>query len=199
MQKICIATNNAHKLQEIRQIVGESIQLISLADIGCEEEIPEDQDTIEGNSLQKAQYVWDNFKVSCLADDTGLLVDALHGAPGVFSARYAGEHRSNADNINLLLANLENATNRSAHFKTVLTFIIQGKAFQFEGKVHGAIIHKKRGADGFGYDPVFLPDGKSFTFAEMSSDEKNAISHRGRAMKKFAAFLKFQQKSAGPQ
>lgn len=199
MQKICIATNNAHKLQEIRQIVGESIQLLSLADIGCDVEIPEDQDTIEGNSLQKAQYVWDNFKVSCLADDTGLLVDALQGAPGAYSARYAGEQRSSDDNISLLLANLENATNRSAHFKTVLTLIIEGKTFQFEGKVHGAIIPEKRGVDGFGYDPVFLPDGKSLTFAEMGSNEKNAISHRGRAMKKFAAFLKFQQKSAGPQ
>lgn len=199
MQKICIATNNAHKLQEIRQIVGESIQLLSLADIGCDVDIPEDQDTIEGNSLQKAQYVWDNYKVSCLADDTGLLVDALDGAPGVYSARYAGGQRSSADNIGLLLSNLENSSDRSAHFKTVLTFVLQGRVFQFEGKVHGTITHEVRGVDGFGYDPVFLPDGKSLTFAEMSSNEKNAISHRGRAMEKFAAFLKFQQKSADPQ
>ncbi len=193
---ICLATNNAHKLKELKEILGESMQVLSLSDIGCTDEIPEDQPTIEGNSLQKALFVWEKYKVSCVADDTGLLVDALNGEPGVYSARYAGPQRNNDDNIALLLQKLAGAANRKAHFKTVVTFIDSGKIYQFEGKVFGKILEQKRGNEGFGYDPVFLPDDKSLTFAEMSSQEKNAISHRGRAMTKLASFVEFQQKKA---
>lgn len=196
MKEICIASNNAHKLKEIREILGESYQLLSLSDIGCTDDIPETQPTIEGNSLQKAQYIWDHYKINCLADDTGLLVDALNGEPGVISARYAGDHRSGEDNIALLLKKLDGSRQRKAHFKTVMTFIDAGSIYQFEGKVFGEIATKITGAGGFGYDPVFLPEGKTLTFAEMGSKEKNAISHRGRALANFAAFLKFQQMSA---
>jgi len=192
MQKICLATNNNHKLKEFMEIIGESMKVLSLFDIGHDGEIPEDQPTIEGNSLQKAQFIWDKYKVNCLADDTGLLVDSLDGEPGVFSARYAGEQKNSDDNIRLLIKKLEGKSSRNAHFKTVLTYISKGQIFQFEGKVFGTILHEKRGVDGFGYDPVFLPHGKSLTFAEMSSDEKNAMSHRGRALKKLADFIKFQ-------
>ncbi len=195
MKEICVASNNVHKLKEIKEILGESYRLLSLSDIGCLEEIPESQPTIEGNSLQKAQYIWDRFKISCLADDTGLLVDYLNGEPGVFSARYAGVQRSDEDNINLLLEKLKDQSLRTAHFKTVMTFIDEGNIYQFEGKVFGTIANAKTGQAGFGYDPVFLPVGNSVTFAEMGSDQKNAISHRGRALTKFAAFLKHQQKS----
>lgn len=194
MQTICLATNNSHKLKEFMEIIGERMKVLSLFDLGHVGEIPEDQPTIEGNSLQKAQFMWEKYKVNCLADDTGLLVDSLGGEPGVFSARYAGEQRSSDDNIRLLLKKLDGKSSRNAHFKTVLTFICEGQIFQFEGKVFGTILEEKRGADGFGYDPVFLADGKSLTFAEMSSDEKNSVSHRGRALEKFAEFIEFQQK-----
>ncbi|MEQ9101282.1 MAG: RdgB/HAM1 family non-canonical purine NTP pyrophosphatase [Imperialibacter sp.] len=196
MKEICIASNNAHKLKEIKEILGESYQLLSLSDIGCTDDIPETQPTIEGNSLQKAQYIWDHYKINCLADDTGLLVDSLDGEPGVISARYAGDHRSGEDNIALLLSKLDGNPQRNAHFKTVMTFIDAGSIYQFEGKVFGEITAQVTGAGGFGYDPVFLPEGKTLTFAEMGSKEKNAISHRGRALANFAAFLKFQQMSA---
>jgi XTP/dITP diphosphohydrolase len=199
MKEICIASNNAHKLKEIREILGESYQLLSLSDIGCTDDIPETQPTIEGNSLQKAQYVWDHYKINCLADDTGLLVDSLNGEPGVISARYAGNQRSGEDNIALLLNKLEGNPQRNAHFKTVMTFIDAGRIYQFEGKVFGQITTMITGAGGFGYDPVFLPDGKTLTFAEMGSSEKNAISHRGTALARFAAFLKFQQMSSNPK
>lgn len=169
------------------------MQVLSLTDIGCSEELPESQLTIEGNSAQKAQYVWDNFHVNCIADDTGLLVDALNGEPGVYSARYAGPQRNDADNVRLLLQKMENAPDRKAHFKTVITYIFEGRIYQFEGKVFGEIVAEPRGSGGFGYDPVFKPEGKNLTFAEMSSQDKNAISHRGRAMAKLAAFVKFQQ------
>ena len=194
--RVCLATNNAHKLHELKELIGESMQLLSLSDIGCAEEIPEDQPTIEGNSLQKALYIWENYKVSCIADDTGLLVEALNGAPGVFSARYAGPQRDSSDNIRLLLQKLDGLSNRRAHFKTVVTYIQNGRIFQFDGKVQGEILEESRGTEGFGYDPVFQPEGKKLSFAEMNSQEKNAISHRGRAMQKLAAFLVFQQKKA---
>lgn len=196
VDRVCLATNNAHKLNELKEIIGERIQLLSLSDIGCVEEIPEDQPTIEGNSLQKAQYIWEKYKVNCIADDTGLLVEALKGEPGVFSARYAGPQRDSSDNIRLLLRKLGGQSNRRAHFKTVVTFIQNGRIFQFEGKVQGEILKESRGAEGFGYDPVFQPEGKKLSFAEMNSQEKNAISHRGRATRKLAAFLAFQQKKA---
>lgn len=201
--RVCLATNNAHKLHELKDIIGESMQLLSLSDIGCLEEIPEDQRTIEGNSLQKAQYIWENYKVNCIADDTGLLVESLNGEPGVFSARYAGPQRDSSDNIRLLLQKLDGLSNRRvgrrAHFKTVVTFIQNGRIFQFEGKVQGEILEGSRGTEGFGYDPVFQPEGKKLSFAEMNSQEKNAISHRGRAMQQLAAFLVFQQKKVSIQ
>jgi len=196
MQSIIIASNNGHKLKEFGQILGESMKVLSLFDIGHEGEIPEDQPTVEGNSLQKALFIWEKYRLSCLADDTGLLVDGLNGEPGVFSARYAGEQRSSRDNIDLLLERLKGNPNRRAHFKTVLTHVWNGRVFQFEGKVHGTITEEIRGEDGFGYDPIFLPEGKSLTFAQMGSTEKNSISHRGRALEGFAAFLKFQQKTS---
>lgn len=196
MPPICIATNNQHKLKEIREMVGGAFELFSLSDIGCSEEIPETQPTIEGNSLQKAAYIWEKYRVNCLADDTGLLVEALGGEPGVYSARYAGPQKSNADNIRLLLQKLAGKIDRGAHFKTVMTYIDNGRIYQFEGKVVGEITAAPRGKEGFGYDPVFLPEGKSLTFAEMTGDEKNSISHRGRALSHFAAFLKFQQNTA---
>ena len=198
--RVCLATNNTHKLQELKEMIGGSMQLLSLSDIGCVEEIPEDQPTIEGNSLQKAQYIWENYKVNCIADDTGLLVEALNGEPGVFSARYAGPQRDSSDNIRLLLQKLKEKSNRHAgrraHFKTVVTLIQNGRIFQFEGKVQGEILEESRGTEGFGYDPVFQPEGKKLSFAEMNSQEKNAVSHRGHAMQKLASFLAFQQKEA---
>ena len=157
--------------------------------MGCEEYLTEDADTIEGNSLQKARYLYENYKVDCFADDTGLEVQELNGGPGVYSARYAGHQRSSADNIRLLLSKLEVKKNRSARFKTVVTLVEVGEAKQFEGIVNGVITEEERGAGGFGYDPIFLPDGFSKTMAEMTSVEKNAISHRGRAVQKLLTYL----------
>ena len=187
--KLCFATNNDHKLREVREVLGDSFEILSLKDVGCEEELPEDADTIEGNSLQKARYLYENYKVDCFADDTGLEVQELNGGPGVYSARYAGPQRSSADNIRLLLSKLEGKKNRSARFKTVVTLVEVGEAKQFEGIVNGVITEEERGAGGFGYDPIFLPDGFSKTMAEMTSVEKNAISHRGRAVQKLLTYL----------
>ncbi len=170
-------------------MLGDSFKILSLKDVGCEEELPEDADTIEGNSLQKAQYLFDHYKTNCFADDTGLEVQELNGEPGVYSARYAGAQRNSADNIKLLLSKLEGKTDRSARFKTVITLIEEGEVVQFEGIVNGVITEVEKGAGGFGYDPVFLPDGYSKTMAEMTSAEKNAISHRGRAVQKLHAYL----------
>jgi XTP/dITP diphosphohydrolase len=188
--KICFATNNLHKLAEIRQLLGEGITLLSLKDIGCEEELPENQDTLEGNSREKADYVFENYQVSCFADDTGLEVDSLNGEPGVYSARYAGPQKSSEDNIHLLLENLQWKTNRSAQFRTVITLILDGEEHQFEGVVRGQITKDLKGVEGFGYDPVFVPQGYEQTFAEMSMEQKNAISHRGQAVAKLVNFLK---------
>ncbi|MEQ8303264.1 MAG: non-canonical purine NTP diphosphatase [Cyclobacteriaceae bacterium] len=187
--KLCFATNNDHKLMEVREVLGDSFEVLSLKDVGCEEELPEDADTIEGNSLQKAQYLFDHYNVNCFADDTGLEVQELNGEPGVYSARYAGAQRSSTDNIRLLLSKLEGKADRSARFKTVITLIEGGEVVQFEGIVNGVITEEERGAGGFGYDPIFLPDGYSKTMAEMTSAEKNAISHRGRAVQKLHAYL----------
>lgn len=188
--KICFATNNQHKLEELRQLLGNSIELVGLSDIGCNEELAEDQDTLEGNSLQKAQYVFDHYHVNCFADDTGLEVESLNGEPGVYSARYAGPQRNNNDNINLLLTKLKQEKNRSAQFRTIITLIIEGNVHTFEGIVKGEITLSASGQKGFGYDPVFKPDGYETTFAEMTMEEKNKISHRGRATQKLVHFLK---------
>ncbi len=188
--KLCFASNNDHKLTEIRQIIGQQFELLSLADIGCHEELPEEQDTLEGNSRQKAQYVWDNFRISCFADDTGLEVFALNGNPGVYSARYAGLQRNSQDNMNLLLQNLQGKTDRKAQFRTSITLILDGKEHQFDGIVTGRIAEAPAGEKGFGYDPLFIPDGYQETFAQLSAQLKNKISHRGKAMEKLAAFLK---------
>lgn len=187
---LCFATNNIHKVKEIQALVGNAHQLLSLRDIGCEEELAEDQDTIEGNSLQKAQYVFDHYQVACFADDTGLEVEALNGEPGVYSARYAGSQRNADDNMQLLLKNLKDKSNLNARFRTVITLITQAGTHQFEGILNGTITFDKRGTQGFGYDPVFVPDGYRQTLAELDLDEKNKISHRARAIQKLVLFLK---------
>lgn len=164
-------------------------RILSLEEIGCREELPETRDTLEGNSLQKAEFVYDRYHLACIADDTGLEVDALNGEPGVYSARYAGEQRNSADNINLLLSRLQNQENRRARFRTIITLIGAKGTRTFEGIINGIILHEKRGTSGFGYDPVFQPDGYQGTLAEMSLEEKNQISHRGRAIQKLVDYL----------
>jgi XTP/dITP diphosphohydrolase len=188
-RQVTIATNNRHKLEEIQAILKGGIVLKTLKDIGCTEELGEDQNTIEGNSFQKADYVHKHYHVDCFADDTGLEVEALNGKPGVDSAHYAGPQRSHDDNINLLLRNLEGKSNRKARFRTIITLILHDKVHTFEGIVNGSILDERRGTDGFGYDPVFLPDGFSKTLAEMSMEEKNQISHRAVAVGKLVNFL----------
>lgn len=189
MLPLTIASNNRHKLDEIQAMLHGGIVLRTLKDIGCYEELAEDQDTIEGNSFQKADYVHRNYHVDCFADDTGLEVEALNGAPGVISAMYAGPQRSAGDNINLLLKNLDGKANRRARFRTIITLILAGKVHTFEGIVNGSILTTRRGNDGFGYDPVFLPDHSSKTLAEMSMEEKNQVSHRANAVRKLVNFL----------
>lgn len=187
--KLCFATNNAHKLEEIQVILGNSFELLSLKDINCTEELPETGDTLEANSLQKAQYLFDHYQIDCFADDSGLEVHALGDEPGVDSAHYAGPQRSHADNVNLLLKNLAGKTDRSAQFRTVITLIQNGKISQFEGIIKGHIISELRGSAGFGYDPIFVPEEYTTTFAEMSLTEKGKISHRAKAFGKLVAFL----------
>lgn len=189
--RLCFASNNAHKLDEIRPLLPATVELLSLADIGCTVELPETQDTLEGNALQKAQYVWDHFGVACFADDTGLEVAALHGAPGVYSARYAGPQRVAADNVQKLLEELHGASDRTAHFRTVVALVLSAtEAHTFAGAVEGRINEQPQGTDGFGYDPVFEPrEGDGRTFAQMTLAEKNAISHRSRAVAGLAQFL----------
>ncbi|MEP6735515.1 MAG: non-canonical purine NTP diphosphatase [Chryseolinea sp.] len=191
--RICFATNNLHKLEEVRQAVtGSGLTILSLEDIHCSEELPETRDTIAGNSLQKAEYVYANYRVACFADDTGLEVDALNGAPGVYSARYAGPERKSDDNIELLLTNLRGKANRSACFRTVITLIgLDGaQSVLFEGIVKGTITETQKGTSGFGYDPVFMPDGFGRTFAEMTMADKNKLSHRAKAVSKLVEYLK---------
>lgn len=189
MKEICFATNNAHKLEEIQHLLGNTFTVKGLKDIGCHEDVPEEQDTIEGNSSQKAVYIWEKYGVNCFADDTGLEVNALNGEPGVYSARYAGPQRNSDDNMGLLLERLASKNDRSAQFKTVITLIIDGKKVQFEGIAKGTILTKQTGCDGFGYDPIFLPEGHQKSFAEMDMSEKNAISHRGKAVQKLIRHL----------
>jgi len=188
--KLVFATNNQNKVNEIKSLLGEGVEIVSLKDIGCNEELPETQETLEGNALQKARYVADNYNVNCFADDTGLEVDSLNGAPGVYSARYAGEQCTAEDNMTKILSELEGKENRKAKFRTIVALILNGKEHSFEGKIDGSITRSKSGSDGFGYDPIFQPNGFDITFSEMSMAEKNAISHRGKAVAKLVAFLK---------
>lgn len=190
IKKLVFATNNAHKLDEIRAILGDKIEVLSLKDINCDADIPETADTLEGNAALKAEYIYKNYGLDCFADDTGLEVEALGGAPGVYSARYAGGdgHDSEA-NMCKLLKELDGKQNRKAQFRTAICLIEQGEEHLFEGIVKGSIIEQKRGASGFGYDPVFMPEGYEETFAEMGNAEKNKISHRARAVEKLCEYL----------
>ena len=187
--ELVFASGNEHKVYEVAKKLGGSIPLKGLHDIGCTTDLPETSDTLEGNARQKARYVWDNYRVSCFADDTGLEVTALAMAPGVYSARYAGDQRNSADNMRLLLENLQNHSDRSARFRTVICLILEGEEYLFEGMVQGTIRPEPSGTEGFGYDPVFEPSGYAITFAEMSIEEKNLISHRGKAIAALRDFL----------
>ena len=189
MSSIVFATGNIHKVKEANAVLDNAFEIISLQDIGCREELPEDQPTIEGNALQKARYVHENYGVDCFSEDTGLEVEALGGEPGVYSARYAGPARDSEANIDLLLQNLAGQDNRRARFRTVVALILAGEEYTFEGIVDGHIAEQRSGTGGFGYDPVFIPAGADRSFAQMSSAEKNEISHRGRAVAKLKAFL----------
>jgi len=187
---LVFASNNPNKIKEIQLLLPNTLQILSLKDIGCLEEIPETAPTIEGNAIQKANYVTEKYGYPCFADDTGLEVAALDNAPGVYSARYAGEQKNADDNMAKLLHNLSDKANRKAQFKTVICLNLNGNQHLFEGIIKGEIIHEKRGSAGFGYDPIFIPNGYSNTFAEMSMSEKSKISHRGLAVEKLVAFLK---------
>ena len=190
MKTLVFATNNAHKLEEVRAILGNDFQIASLKEIGCYDDIPETADTLEGNAMQKAQYIKDKFGMDCFADDTGLEVEALNNAPGVFSARYAGPGHDSEANMKKLLSEMQGKENRKARFRTVIALLLDGKEYTFEGIVKGNIIEEKRGDSGFGYDPIFVPEGYDLTFAELGNDIKNKISHRAEAVKKLSAFLK---------
>ena len=189
MRKLIFATNNKHKLGEVREMLDGVVEIVSLDEAGLSGEIPETADTLQGNALQKAQWVWERTHQDCFADDTGLEVDALGGAPGVYSARYAGEHCSFDDNVNKLLAALDGEDNRRAQFRTVICLIEGGEPRYFEGKVEGRILTERHGNEGFGYDPVFMPDRFAVSFAEMPLDVKNMISHRGMAVKRLTEYL----------
>jgi XTP/dITP diphosphohydrolase len=190
MIKLVFATGNNNKVGEIQQIVPGFVKLLSLKDINCNKELPETQPSIEGNASQKAFYVYENYKCDCFADDTGLEIEALNGRPGVLSARYAGEQKEADDNMNKVLSEMKGITNRKARFKTVISLVIGGIEMQFKGVVNGTILTEKRGEKGFGYDPIFLPDGSSRSFAEMDLEEKNRISHRALAVSKLVEYLK---------
>lgn len=190
MTKLVFATNNPHKLKELQAILGDEFELLGLKDIGCTEDIPEDQPSLEGNARQKAFYVYDKFGYDCFADDTGLEVEALNNEPGVFSARYAGEEKNPQANMDKLLENMAKIKHRNARFRTVISLVVNGDEMQFEGIVEGEITRQKQGDSGFGYDPVFLPEGFTKTFAEMDLEQKNKISHRGRAVQKLVNHLK---------
>lgn len=189
MRDLVFATNNAHKLDEVRSIVGHRMNILGLRDIGCDEDIPETADTLEGNAMLKARYVKEHYGYDCFADDSGLEVDALGGAPGVYSARYASPGHDSLANMELLLKNMEGRTDRRARFRTVIALVEGDDVRLMDGVVEGCITDGPKGSSGFGYDPVFRPEGLDVTFAEMDSDAKNAISHRGRAMKKLLEYL----------
>ena len=188
--KLVFASNNKNKIAEIQQQVGSQFQIVSLEDIGCFVDIPETAETIEGNAILKANYVTENFGLPCFADDTGLEIESLNNEPGVYSARYAGEQKNAEDNMNLVLEKLATQTNRKAQFKTIITLNINGEQHLFEGVVKGQITTEKSGNQGFGYDPVFQPEGFSSTFAQMNIEQKSVISHRGIAVQKLIDFLK---------
>ncbi len=187
--KLVFASNNANKIKEIQQLIPSSIEVVSLQDIGCTEEIPETADTIEGNAILKANYVTEKYGFNCFADDSGLEVEALNGAPGVYSARYAGEPKNDDNNMNKLILALKNEPNKKANFKTVICLNVDGKQHLFNGIINGEIIDTKIGENGFGYDPIFIADGFTKTFAELTMQEKASISHRGIAVKQLVNFL----------
>lgn len=188
-KKFVFATNNAHKLEEVSFILKNKIELLSMKDINCNVDIPETADTLEGNALIKARYIFENYHLDCFADDTGLEVEALNGAPGVYSARYAGDAHNSEANMQKLLHDLEGIENRRAQFRTVFALIIDGKDHLFEGIVKGVITKSRRGTSGFGYDPIFIPEGYTQTYAEMGNELKNKISHRALATNKLCNFL----------
>ena len=188
--KLVFATNNQHKLAEVSAILGSKIDLLSLNDINCTIDIPETSDTLEGNALLKALYIHENYNLNCFADDTGLEIEALNNEPGVFSARYAGKEKDSEANMRKVLKELENENNRKAQFRTVVALILNGKRYAFEGIIKGEIIKEKHGNAGFGYDPIFKPEGYDKTFAELGTDIKNKISHRAIAINKLCEFLK---------
>ena len=188
--KLVFATNNQHKLEEVSAILGNSIELLSLKDINCDTDIPETADTLEGNALLKAQYIYNNFGINCFADDTGLEIEALNNEPGVYSARYAGENKNPEANMLKVLDNLREKENRKARFRTVIALILNGKEYLFEGIINGKITNSKQGSAGVGYDPIFMPEGYNETFAELGNNIKNKISHRALAINKLSDFLK---------
>ena len=190
MEKLVFATNNDHKLREIKELLSGEFDLLSLKDIGCKEDIPETGPTLETNASQKSFYIWDRYKINCFADDTGLEIEELGNEPGVYSARYAGEEKSPLANMAKVLDKMAGITNRKARFRCVISLIIDGYEKQFEGISEGKILYEMQGTTGFGYDPIFLPEGYSLSFAEMSSEEKNKISHRGKAVEKLVSYLK---------
>ncbi|NBH90214.1 non-canonical purine NTP diphosphatase [Parabacteroides distasonis] len=188
-KKLVFATNNSHKLQEVSKILGDNLELVNLHDINCQEDIPETADTLEGNALLKARYIKEHYGFDCFADDTGLEVEALNNAPGVYSARYAGPGHDAQANMRKLLCEMEGKENRKARFRTVIALILDGKEYLFDGIINGVITAEKKGESGFGYDPIFMPDGYTQTFAELGDDIKNTISHRALAVHKLAEFL----------
>lgn len=190
MRKLVFSTNNEHKLEEVRAKLGKYYQVISLKDLGDDTDVPETGDTLEENAMIKADYLWNTYQVNCFADDTGLEVEALDNAPGVYSARYAGEQKSSEDNVAKLLKELEGKENRRARFRTVIALIMGGKRYLFEGKIEGTITTSPKGTSGFGYDPVFQPDGYDKTFAELTLEDKNNISHRAKAVEQLVLFLR---------
>ncbi len=188
--KLVFATNNPHKLRELQQLLGDEIHLLSLHDIDCDEEVPENQATLKGNAAEKSFFIFEKYGYNCFADDTGLEIDALNGEPGVYSARYAGKEKSTEANMAKVLDKMKETTNRKARFRTVISLVIDGKENQFEGFVEGEILREKQGTEGFGYDPIFQPVGTTQSFAEMNSEQKNKLSHRGRAVQKLVRYLK---------
>lgn len=190
MEKLVFATNNSHKLHEIKEMLDNSFELLSLNEIGCSDDIPETGETLEANASQKSFYIWDRFHFDCFADDTGLEIEALNNEPGVYSARYAGDAKCAEANVAKVLEKMQDLKNRKARFRCVISLIISGEEMQFEGIVNGKIISERRGTTGFGYDPIFVPDGYNHTFAEMSAEEKNRISYRGNAFAKLVQYLK---------
>ena len=189
MRQLVFATNNRHKLEEVAEKIGDRLKLLNLDDIGCRDDVPETGHSLRENAYLKSHYIYQKYQLDCFGDDSGLEIDALNGEPGVYSARYAGAHGDHEANMDKVLAKLAGETNRKARFRTVISLIWNGKEHFFEGTVEGSIRHQRSGAKGFGYDPIFQPDGYDITFAEMSMEEKNQISHRGRAVEQLIEFL----------